>query len=498
MRARAEQYSETYFEQPVLLERPVIWSQILVWLIMGVTTSALVWAAVAQIEQAVPAVGKLEPEGSVVEIKTPTSGVVEAIHVKDGETVKQGDLLVTFDPTTSDADVDSLTRLREVYEKESQFYGEQVDGVASNPSDLAALVRLKDTLLAENEFYNAQLNGFSASATPSGAFAENQRRLLDAARDEYNTRVQAAQLKISELDKQLRQVEDQISATTERLSTSERTLALNEGILDRISPLVTEGALSQLQMDRQEQEVLSRQDEVMSREAELGRLQLEAQRIRVEMAKAQEEVANTRAISAKDVLSRIADNQKRIAEIDTQLSRSRLDNEKRLAELDAQLVKARQAQDYRDLKAPADGVVFNLQVRKPGYVAQATDTLLSIVPNENLVAQVYLQNKDIGFVREGMPVEVNVSSFPSSEFGTINGELIWIGSDVLAPTQVRPYYAFPAKIKLDRQEFVVNGKELRLQSGMEITANVKVRKRSVLSLFTDWFDKKTRGLETVR
>lgn len=497
MRARAEQFSETYFEQPVLLERPIIWSQILVWLILGVTTSALVWAAVAKIEQAVPATGKLEPEGSVIEVKTPSSGVIEAIHVKDGETVKQGDLLVTFDPTSSDADVDSLTRLREVYEKESQFYGEQVNGEASGNTELAALVRLKDALIAENQYYNAQLDGFSPNSIP-GEFDANQQRLLTAARDEYNTRVQAARLKISELEKQLRQVEDQAAATQERLSTSERTLALNEGILDRISPLVTEGALSQLQLDRQEQEVLTRQDELMSREAELSRLQLEAQRIRVEIAKANEEVANTQAISAKDVLTRIADNQKRIAEIDTQLSRSKLDNEKRLAELDAQLAKAKQAQDYRDLKAPTDGVVFNLQVRKPGYVAQATDTLLSIVPNESLIAQVYLQNKDIGFVKEGMEVEVNVSSFPSSEFGTINGELIWIGSDVLAPTQVRPYYAFPAKIKLDRQEFVVNGKELSLQSGMEINANIKVRKRSVLSLFTDWFDTKTKGLETVR
>lgn len=497
MRARAEQFSETYFEQPVLLERPIIWSQILVWLILGVTTSALVWAAVAKIEQAVPAVGKLEPEGSVIEVKTPASGVIEAIHVKDGETVKQGDLLVTFDPTTSDADVDSLTRLREVYEKESQFYGEQVNGEASGNTELAALVRLKDALIAENQYYNAQLDGFSPNSIP-GEFDANQQRLLTAARNEYNTRVQAARLKISELEKQLSQVEDQAAATQERMSTSERTLALNKGILDRISPLVTEGALSQLQLDRQEQEVLTRQDELMSREAELSRLQLEAQRIRVEIAKANEEVANTQAISAKDVLTRIADNQKRIAEIDTQLSRSKLENEKRLAELDAQLTKAEQAQDYRDLKAPTDGVVFNLQARKPGYVAQATDTLLSIVPNESLIAQVYLQNKDIGFVKEGMEVEVNVSSFPSSEFGTINGELIWIGSDVLAPTQVRPYYAFPAKIKLDRQEFIVNGKELSLQSGMEINANIKVRKRSVLSLFTDWFDTKTKGLETVR
>jgi hemolysin D len=77
-------------EEPVLLERPQIWSRLYVWLIMGIVTAGLVWAAVAEIEQAVPANGKLEPQGSVQEIKAPAGGVVRAIDVKDGQRVKKG------------------------------------------------------------------------------------------------------------------------------------------------------------------------------------------------------------------------------------------------------------------------------------------------------------------------------------------------------------------------------------------------------------------------
>lgn len=505
-------YSDEYIEQPVILERPLIWSRVLVWLIIGVAVGGLGWSAVAQIEQAVPAVGKLEPQDSTNEVKSPTSGVIKALYVKEGDKVKKGDILAVFDPEGPQADVGSLTKVRDALVRESQFYGDQVNGASnSGRSDLAAIVRLKDTLIQENQYLKAQLDGYSPGSVGSD-FGNNQQQLLAASRAEYQSRVAAAQLKTSALEKQLRQTEEAIASIQTRMSNTQRNLATAQKNLEistaglaRLSPLVTQGAVSQLQKDRLEQEVLSRQQDVVrfeddldARQAEVQRLQLEGQRLRDEMAQAREAVSNTVAVSAKDILTRIADNQKRIAEIDTQLSRSKLDNQKRLAEIDGELVKAKQSLQYRELRAPVDGVVFDIKAGGTGYVAQATETLMTIVPNDNLIAKVYLTNRDIGFVKEGMPVEVDVASFPATEFGTITGQLMWIGSDALPPEQIRPYYSFPAKIHIDKQAFNINGKQLPLQSGMEVRANIKIRKRTVLSLFTDWFDKKIRGLENVR
>jgi HlyD family secretion protein len=94
-----------------------------------------------------------------------------------------------------------------------------------------------------------------------------------------------------------------------------------------------------------------------------------------------------------------------------------------------------------------------------------------------------------------MPVDVRIDSFPFSEFGDIKGTLVAIGSDALPPTQIQPYYTFPAKIQLDRQSLIVNGREVKLQSGMSLTANIKVRKRSIISIFTEQF---TRGMESLK
>jgi HlyD family secretion protein len=92
-----------------------------------------------------------------------------------------------------------------------------------------------------------------------------------------------------------------------------------------------------------------------------------------------------------------------------------------------------------------------------------------------------------------------VDAFPATEFGTIPGTLVSIGDDVLEPEESRPFYAFAVKIELDQQYFELKtGKKIKLQAGMSIGANIKLRERSVLSLFTDQFFGGTKNLENLR
>jgi HlyD family secretion protein len=97
-----------------------------------------------------------------------------------------------------------------------------------------------------------------------------------------------------------------------------------------------------------------------------------------------------------------------------------------------------------------------------------------------------------------MNVDVRVDSFPFSEFGDVKGKLVWIGSDALPPDQIHSYYRFPAKVRLDQQSLVVNGRSVPLQSGMSVNVNVKVRDRRVINIFTDFFTKNFESLKLVR
>ncbi|MEL7246546.1 MAG: biotin/lipoyl-binding protein, partial [Cyanobacteria bacterium J06573_2] len=78
------------FEQAVILRRSPFLSRAALWSILGVTVFTISWAAFNKIDQAIPAQGKLEPQGAVREIQVPVNGVVEKVFVKDGQQVKQG------------------------------------------------------------------------------------------------------------------------------------------------------------------------------------------------------------------------------------------------------------------------------------------------------------------------------------------------------------------------------------------------------------------------
>lgn len=475
------------FDQPVILQQTALWSRAIVWGIVGVTTFGLIWASVARIEEAVPATGQLEPQGNVQEVQAPTGGVVREILVRSGQEVKQGDVLVRFDATAATAQVRSLEQVRNSLTQENRLYQTLLQNGGSAPSaalaglppEVVALTTSRSNLVAENNLFRRQLAG----ASGGGLSGEEQAR-LGAIRSEADSRTAAAQLEVSQLREQLSQTQGQ-------LATARQTLAINQGILDDIAPVVEEGAIARVQFLRQQTEVLNGQ-------AEVDRLTKEQARLQYAISQAGQRVQNTRDVTQTDLLGRIAQNDKDIAEIDSQLNRALVENNKRLAEVNSQLSQAQLALQYQELRAPVDGVVFDVQPKGAGFVANTSEPILKIVPDNALVAEVFITNQDIGFLSEGMEVDVRVDSFPSSEFGDIQGKLVSIGDDALPPTEVLPFYHFPAKVELERQTLEVNGRQLPLQSGMSVTANIRVRDRTVMSIFTDLFDDKINSIRTVR
>lgn len=100
--------------------------------------------------------------------------------------------------------------------------------------------------------------------------------------------------------------------------------------------------------------------------------------------------------------------------------------------------------------------------------------------------------------REGIKARVRIDSFPFREFGDVDGEVSSIGSDALAPTQVTPYYSSTARIELSEQHLLIRGQPVKLQSGMGVTVNMQVRKRSVLGLVIDMLLRPAEKLREVR
>jgi multidrug efflux pump subunit AcrA (membrane-fusion protein) len=460
-----------------------------VWGIVGISTATIAWACLAKIEEAVPAQGKLEPKGIVQPVQAPVSGIVKQVHVREGERVQQGQVLITLDPTNNEAQLRSLAEVRQKLIEENTFYRSQLEStpeVAGIPTGVSVEVtRLTSNRLAlieENELFRAILRGEVAP----GGLSPSQVERVATSLGNINSQVEINQLRVSQLEQQLEQVRTQ-------LDNAVQALAVEEEILGSISKLEEPGAVARLQVLRQEQEVNNRR-------TELNSLREEQQRLLLEIDEALEELQRTTVVSSETLLDRIAQNENQIANIDSQLTKVVVDNEKRLEEIDGQIDQLKFALVNEELRAPLDGQVFNLKANQPGYVTNPTEPILEIVPTDTLVARVFVTNQDIGFVRqqfdqqgENLQVDVRIDSFPFSEFGDVKGNVSHIGSDALPPDQVNPFYRFPVEIELAEQS--LSG-TLPLQSGMSVNANIKLRKRRVITILSDLFVRKLDSLRT--
>ncbi|MEM6592276.1 MAG: HlyD family efflux transporter periplasmic adaptor subunit [Cyanobacteria bacterium P01_C01_bin.73] len=473
------------FDKPVVLRQSPLWARLLLWSIMGVTVFAVLWACLAKIEEAIPAQGKLEPEGAVQPVQAPVGGVVSELHVEEGQVVSQGDLLVSFDPRSTQAQLESLEEVREKLRQENQFYRATVEGISAPeddnlpplPTAIAQLTRNRESLIAENNLYRTQLQGGGGSLTTA------QQQRLETSQTATQSRISAAALEIEQLSRQLEQTEIQ-------LVNAREDLTLNEDILSRVSELYERGGAAELQALNQEQEVKNRRAQVNSLEQEL-------QRLNVAIAQARERLTTEDAGASENLLDRIAANDNQIAQIDSQLTKQVLENEKRLEEVESQIRQLQQTQEYQELRAPVDGIVFNMATNEVGYVANSTEPILEIVPEETLVARVFIPNRDIGFIRVGQPVDVRIDAFPYSEFGDVEGTLVSVGSDALPPNEAFPFFRFPAEVELDTQSLgQLDETNLNLQTGMSVSANIKLRKRRVITLLSDLFVRKVDSLKS--
>jgi HlyD family secretion protein len=304
------------------------------------------------------------------------------------------------------------------------------------------------------------------------------------------------------------------------------------GIADAI--LVKEGdkvkagqVLMRLDTEASTQKRKSLQDNLALKHTQLGLKQLELQRFqslnRDSVDTLVQKVAFEKEIMARlDQLAKAGaaaelqylQQRNKVQEVEGRLRETRLDGLRQeaiqqqqiqqlrseLSELQSQLTETGVTLRYQALRSPVDGIVFDLKAKSPGYAAQGTETVMKVVPFNALEAKVEIPSGDIGFVRQGMPVDISIDSFPATDFGVLEGTVRQLGSDALPPDPAKQQqdYRFPALIQLTNQQLKLkSGQLLPLQVGMSLTANIKLRKVSYLQMLLGGFQDKADSLRRI-
>ena len=189
--------------------------------------------------------------------------------------------------------------------------------------------------------------------------------------------------------------------------------------------------------------------------------------------------------------------QTELSNVQLDMNRTKLSAEKAIEQHLNRLKNAELQLQYQNVLAPVSGIVFDPKVRNSGVIG-AGDTILTIIPQEGLKGNVFVQNKDIGFVKSGQKAQVRVDAFPFTQYGELKGTVDQIGADALPPDQKANFYRYPVKLELDRPYLERKGVKIPLRSGMAITANIKLRDKRLISLVSDMFVDQTDSIRSIR
>ncbi len=409
-------------------ELPPLYTRLLAGSLSLLVFGAVGWAHFSKVDEVATAQGELVPSAQVRPVRASEGGVIREIRVKEGDQVKQGDVLLVQDPTLSQAEVERLQSIAQSMQQDIARLQ------AENQGQTSTGTALQDQLLS------ARLREFDTRQAAATADAQRQLAAIEEAKAQLaklqgnSTNAQTALKNAQEREASLRQLVDGAVPRFDYLEAKDRLTEAE----DRVNSLRQE-------IQAQQQAIRQAEEAYQSAQQTANRLSSERQ---------------------SDILGQLKQRQEELANVKGQLTQARLKTE------------------GQTITAPVAGKIYDLQTSLGERAVAPGQELMSILPNdENLLLQVKLLNRDIGFISPGMRAKVKLATFPFQEFGTLEGEVVQISPNATPDKDLGP--VFDTKVRLKQTSVVVNGKPVELTPGMAATAEIVTRQRSVLTFLLE-------------
>lgn len=404
---------------------------------------ALVWASFGTIDIVASASGKIIPSGRTKVIQPFETGVVRAIRVQDGQTVKAGDILIELDPTINEAERNHL---------QSDFMAASLD-----------VARLTAALSAD------PVASFEPPTDASAALVATQRQFLRQQVEEHRA-------KLAALDSQKAQKQAELNTLTATVAKLEATLPILQQRVEIKQSLYNREIGSKVNYLEILQALIETEHELL-----------------VQQSRAHEAEAAVAAI--------IEARAQTDAEFGRTASGELVEAQRKATGLNEDLIKATQRTHLQVLTSPVDGTVQQLAVHTLGGVVTPAQALLVVVPAEShLEIEALISNRDIGFIQVGGEAEIKIDTFNFTRYGLMHGKVQSISQDAItrdkpadksndaaqgAPTTTSEprgqEFLYQARISLDRKQMQIEDRLVNLSPGMAVTVEIKTGTRSVMS-----------------
>lgn len=421
-----------------IIEKPpspgLRWLMLILCSLFGI---AILWSFIGQVDVVAVASGKVVPAANIKIIQPIEIGSVRAIHVKNGQHVKKGQLLVELDPTLAGAD-------------EAQASQGLLSAEIAGARNAALLAHLRGAAAT-----------FVAPAGTPTEVAQTQAQFVKTAIAEYEAERLALTQQRAEQAAELAGAGAEIAKLQQTLPLVDRQLAARKELSDK-------GYFSKLKMLEYEQLRVEHIQNIQVQQAN-------AAKARAAIANLDAQIARLRETFGKAAV--------------TELSEA-TDKSAMAAE---ELRKSERRRQFQQLRAPVDGTVQQLVIHTVGGVVQPAQPLMVIVPDDSAVeVEAMILNKDIGFVREGQPVRIKLEAFPFTDYGLIEGVVESISRDAIDQSQqgaaerdaknrpLQPGLVYAARIRLKQRTIRIGNRIQIIGPGLAVQAEIKTAERRII------------------
>ena len=402
-------------------------------LLVGLLAAVALWAVFGRLDIVAVADGKLVPSSYLKIVQPAEQGIVREIRVQEGEAVRAGQVLIRMDSVAATADTRTLQ--------------------ADYDNKRLALRRIE-----------AQLAG--------------ARPVLEKG----DPPVLFAQV-LAQHDSNERAYENELGQEKSLLEKAQNDLAAAQS---------TKSKLEQVLPHYIEQEEAFKK---LQKGGYAGSIMVtDKTRERIE----KEQDLKTQEFTIRSNQALIEQSERKITQITADYRRSlqaeRLDTSAQVQKLRQELAKQAHRSELLELRAPQAGTVKDLATHTIGTVASPGTILMTLVPQgDTLVAEVWVGNQDVGFVREGQKVKLKLAAFQFQKYGMVEGVVRQMSADATeAPSantrsdalggRDRPMgpLAYRAQVELKSQDLEVDGSKYALQAGMQVSSEINLGTRSIL------------------
>jgi HlyD family secretion protein len=397
------------------------------------------WAAITRLDAAVYAQGQVTVSGHRQSVQYRESGIVSAIHVKEGQKVKAGDVLIELNGG-------------EIRAQERAYTGQVMSLRAQKARLQAEQLHLKSIV------WPASLMFAPPEDRPD---AEKAMAVQEA---QFKTRETVLQTQKAVLRTRGAEYGKQIDGINRQLEAGDVQHQLLSDELRGVQSLAAEGYAPQ-----------SRVRDLQRSQA--GLIGQKGQFV-ASIAQAKDQVAETE-------LQSVQIDKERAEEVATQLR----DIEFQLNDLEPKLVVAREQAARQMIRAPADGAVIGLKVTTVGGVIAPGDRLMDVVPDRaKLVVEAHVAAKDADEVHVGKLVDVKFPSIHDRHLRSTKATLTKLSPDAFVDEKTgAPYFLAEASLTPESLKALQTADQgaFELKPGLPAQIMIPLHKRTMLQYLMD-------------